>query len=474
MESFERMGYWWLPGEPGKPIDEIPQKAIPGKLSFDPVTGGMLSLLGNLDSDDPYGTKAGKQFDIIQGFASGSNGWITLLLCYVNSRTTGSAISETVLGVRYIFAGYSYWFDSVEDIVFESLSVEYTYLNDWLSQKNIDIDMSYGNQKGLKSYSAKYTEPDPIEIPLDNKKITIWAKFGWKTSMTEVSIRDEYRISITPEEPVRFFEYPKYINFHLPNFLTLATGHTNFPLNVSGLVSEDRGGMSIYFKIMGFTEKASRLTPWPMLFTYEDVKEVLPKYLSNWIRKSEKLEATYNLYFREHYSKLIVLDSELLSLAQALEAYHRNVFGGEYLTKDEYEPIRIALIKAIPNHVDSSQRDALEGSLKYGNQYSLRTRLKYICGEFLAELNEDLRRLLGDSTDFIHRLVETRNYFTHRDGDPNADVVSDDELYRFTRKMRMLLQICFLKEMGFPAAEITRLLNENQEYQHLTRQRSAK
>ena len=473
MESFEHMGYWWLPEEPSEPIGEIPQTAIPGKLSFDPATGAVLELLGNLDTEGPYGMNLWKKFEIIQGFVSGSDHCVTLQGCYVTSASLGSTLSETKLIVNYIFTGYRYWFDSIDDIVFEYLSVGYTYLNDWMFQKNFDFDMTRTDYKRMMDYSVSYTTPEPIEIPLDNATIELWSASGTSSTITEVSLTDEYRITITPQEPIRLFEYLKFINFHLPNFLTLATGHTNFPLNVSGRVSEDRGRMSIHYKVTGYTEKTDRLTPWPMLFAYNDVKEDLPRYLANWIRKSEKLEATYNLYFREHYSKLIVLDSELLSLAQALEAYHRNVYGGEYRSKEEYEPIRIALIDAIPDCVDNSHRDALEGTLKYGNQFSLRTRLKKVFNEVLSEQSDDLKKLVGNPREFMHRLVETRNYLTHRDGERNSAVLNDDELYEFTRKMRMLMQICFLKEMEFPPSEITRLLNANQEYQHLTKDNKA-
>ena len=250
--------------------------------------------------------------------------------------------------------------------------------------------------------------------------------------------------------------------------MTLATGHTNFPLNVSGIVSEDRGGMSIFYKVWGYVEEARQISPWPMLFTFDDVKECLPKYLSNWIRKSDKLKDSFSLYFRDQFTKGVLLDSEFLNLAQALEAYHRNVYGGEYLSKEEFEPIKIALIDAIPDCVEPSHQDSIVGTLNYGNQYSLRTRLKNLCNEALIKQKDDIKKLLGNVSNFIHRVVETRNYFTHRDGNPGKSVINDNELYKYIRKMRILLQICFLKEMEFTSSEITRLLNANQEYQHIT------
>ncbi len=94
MKGFEHLGYWWLPEEPNEPISGIPDKAIPGKLSFDPKTGGVLELLGNLDVEDPYGMNLWKEFEIIQGFVSGSGKCVTLQGCYETSTSRGGGDCE--------------------------------------------------------------------------------------------------------------------------------------------------------------------------------------------------------------------------------------------------------------------------------------------------------------------------------------------------------------------------------------------
>ncbi|MFM8007571.1 MAG: hypothetical protein ACKO86_22115, partial [Dolichospermum sp.] len=49
MESFERVGEWWLP--------ENPNRKASGILKFEPITGGTLQLIGALvdiqDGDQP-------------------------------------------------------------------------------------------------------------------------------------------------------------------------------------------------------------------------------------------------------------------------------------------------------------------------------------------------------------------------------------------------------------------------------------
>ena len=47
MKSFELNGYWWLPSNP----DNI----IAGTLSFDPINGGFLSLLGSFQNFTKFG-----------------------------------------------------------------------------------------------------------------------------------------------------------------------------------------------------------------------------------------------------------------------------------------------------------------------------------------------------------------------------------------------------------------------------------
>ncbi len=468
MESFEHMGYWWLPQEPNASISGIPETAIPGKLSFDPVNGGMLELLGNLDTEDPYGIHAWKKFEIIQGFVSNSEKCVTLHGCYVTSISLGSTISETRLIVNCIFTGYRYWFDSVEDMVFERLSVGYTYLNDWMFQKNFTRDFTHENYKRMLTYDVRYVSPDPIEITLDKAKIEIAPRLSNKSSIAEVSLTNEYRITITPQEKWTFDDYIQLINFHMPNFLTLATGHTNFPLNLAGLVSEDRGGMSIFFQVPRYVEKRKSITLWPMLFTFEDIRDDLPKYLSNWISKSDMLRPVTEQFFYVRSHKNLALEMKFLSLTRALEGYHRIVCGGAYLTPEEYKPVKEALIDAIPSWIKASHRDKLKGMLQFGYQFSLHKRLEDICIETLGNCAKIAEELIGKPKVFARKVTNLRNVLTHPDIDTARNEISPSDLFDYVRKMQMLLRICFLKEMEFPPNEITRLLNENQEYQNLT------
>lgn len=55
---------------------------------------------------------------------------------------------------------------------------------------------------------------------------------------------------------------------------------------------------------------------------------------------------------------------------------------------------------------------------------------------------------------FIEKVVDTRNYQTHHDEDLKEHSASGKELYHLTQKLKILLEICLLTELGFSSDEI--------------------
>ena len=466
MESFEHMGDWWLPN------DDTNAKEISGKLSFNPESGGLLELMG--DFADPWSESAATHFEIIHGAVlveKRGKYLVTLRDCYVNFSDGVGARRKTNLQVNYIYWTSHFWFNNADDIQFEKIVVDYTYLNDWMPQNNFTSNLERHDKKHMFIKYVRYNSGEPLEIQLDNAKIEIESALRSEEGPTEVSLKQLSRFNITPREKLHFDEYLQIIDFHLPGFLTFATGHANYPLSVEGQLSGDLGviRIHIYYGIPGYKNKKRALGRRELLFSFRDVQDELPKYLSRWIGKSEKLRTVLELYFKSHYERYWDMRTQFLDLARALEAYHRNLYGGKYLSKEEYQPIKNTLIEAIPKSVGQSHEDALRGSLEYGYQYSFRTRLKRVIKEILSEHQDNVRSFVGQPSVFIHKVVQVRNRLTHPDESSDERKVTPDELRDLIPKVKMLLRICFLVEIEFPPAEITRLLNENQEYLQLTK-----
>jgi len=452
MESFEHNGFWWLP--------ESPENKYPGILSFDPINGGHLELI--LGKTHEFFARDGSgKIDIIHGLIQGSR--VTLRGCYFrNGSFSVPGFDEIKILVENIYKGRH--FDKVEDIVFEELSVSYTHLNNWMYHYSSDI---FRMSKDAHDFNVSYNSFAPLSISInDNLDIRLHYHNTKNSSITGVSLQNEARITITSKEKLLFNEYYRLFNLHLPNFLTLATGLTNYPSSIKGTVSDNPRSVSIYYKTLGYVEPRS-ISDMEMLFSFKDVENNLSTYLSNWINKSEELWAVYDEYFQFYHQRYIELKSQFLSFTRALEAYHRNRHKGEYLSCKEYKPLKEELIKTISNlETTKAHKDRLKGAVKYGYEFSLRKRLRMICNEILGGYEEIIEKLLGDSNSFVDKVTDTRNYLTHNLKEPPENAIPDEKLYYYILKMQFLLRICFLVEMGFPPDEIKRLMNRNMEYEY--------
>ncbi len=432
MDSFERKkGIWWLP--------EDPENTYYGALSFDPINGGLLEAMKLSNRNGLFfGRKPREKIDIIHGSVHGS--LVTLRSCYVINlkHDIRSGFSEAQILVNYIYMGHH--FDKVEDIVFEKLSLSYTHLDEWINRGYFSEVNSLENSLHI----------DPIKIQVDKCDIEFWVSRHSKKSRTE--------ISITLKEKNHFDDYLKFIDFHLPNFLTLATERANHPFNIRGIIS-DRRSSRIYYPISGYEDKP-RLNSYMMLFTFKDVEAHLETCLSNWISKSEELWPAYDEYFKHYYySRYIDPKSQFLSYTRALEAYYRKMYGGCYLNDEEYKPIKEKLVETIGNlQIEKPHKDRLKGMVEFGHEFSLRKRIKTLCDDTLSDYKEIIEELLGKSNDFANKVSETRDNLTHNPKKRPENVIPDEELFEYTWRIQMLLRLCFLVQMKLPPDKIKQLI----------------
>ena len=144
------------------------------------------------------------------------------------------------------------------------------------------------------------------------------------------------------------------------------------------------------------------------------------------------------------------LEHRFLSLIQAIESFHQRIYGGEYLSDENYKKVYDTLVNAIPNGVKIDFKESLENKLKYGNEFSLRKRLK----EIFDKYQEILNVFIENKNTFIEKVVDTRNYQTYHDEDLKERSASGKKLYHLTQKLKILLEICLLTELGFSSEEI--------------------
>ena len=263
-----------------------------------------------------------------------------------------------------------------------------------------------------------------------------------------------------------------YIDRYLRDFLNIVAGKPNYPFNISCMSPYDSKQLvKVFYRIPGYDPDTYRRVEVSFTVDYELIQLRFPSLLKTWIEKSMALRSASDLYFKRYYLSNIDVETQFIFLVQAVEAYHRSLHKDVYIEPDDYEPLREILELVITFQVKAefvqtwshheydagkiqSLMQKLNDTIKHGNQYSLRKRLNVIRSEILKGNQKIVKEMLENPSDFVNRVAETRHFLTHRLLERNEHVLKRSEFPDYVRKLRKLLRLCFLVEMGLEPEEI--------------------
>lgn len=461
----EYQGQWWLPGKE--------KNRLPGTLSFNAQTGrALLNLIGSF-SDLPSALSSRTE-QMILGFST-SGKKLSLYRCApLNANLSFPGIPSIKYDVLRVFVGVH--FGDPEEIKFKEISVSFSNSGDWLGATGIkhSLSISEENQK----FSLEYTPQKIVETEI-NEELSLEVLHRatgqppkHSIDLTEAGIKESvhFRLVASTEQCFNWFLEKIHL---LANFLTLGVGLPIFPLAVDGLSEkaileltngDRRHERIIIFYLMAERPKLERKRTWDrMLFAYGHIASDFPDMIKNWFAKAELLEPVYDLYFGTLYNSSMYVQHEFLSLAQALETYHRRAFKGRYADDAEYKNVHEALVRAIPETISPEFRESLKGKLLYGHEYSLRKRMKDILGKHKGLLPY----VILDTSKFVSNVCDTRNYLTHYDQGLESRALKGNELYILGQKVKFVIELCLLSELGLPNEVINKRLSEDSRYDHV-------
>lgn len=453
IEEFEYTGLWWLP--------ETPEKQICGTLRFTPIEGAVLELMDSF-IDAKTKVRIGLPEVIIGRSSYGKD--ITLYKCRLKSY---SGFQES-FRADVVFIGAH--FQKSEDIKFKSIDVHYSHLDEWTNISGF-VDIQYPRDGEVV---IKYKRPDPIKVSInDDCEISIIIQPEEYPShhivQKEVTIKQKTYIKIKTSGEKSFEEYEE-IMYQIQNFLSLGVWREPVhPLTIRG-ITEANKEVEISYELIDIPKVDKTILPMDMLFTFGDIFDRFDVFLRNWFKqaKPSELKPTHDLYFGTLYIPLMYRESHFLSLAQAVESFHRRKYRGKYLSDGDYKEIPGVLVNAIPLAVKKDFKNSLENKLKYSNEFSLRKRLKEIFDEYQHEIPGVFIKNKGT---FIDNVVDTRNYLTHYDKDLKERAASGNAIFHLTQELKMLLEICLLSELGFSSEEIedssSKILRRYRQYESI-------
>lgn len=459
MDTFEYSGEWW----------DLRDPAIrwTGTLRFDPVEGAVLTVT-DPTQEIPAGQALAeafgrtlREYDAILGETTAGKA-ISLLRCFDKSAGGGGWPPRP--RSRKIFANavlVGFHGDGRDPLV-SGASALFRHANVWWNQSGITVDPPVK----WPDASVQYKRPSPVEVfangDLKIKICATLASLSFRADPSgEYTLREEVRVELTSKTP-RPLSVVEEMMHACQDLLSIACQQycDMERLTVIEPVAE-RPQTATFHAIPIFKNRGEvrDLHSSDLLFTFTDIKDNADKIFDAWLTNAAVLRPIRALYFSAIYSPNY-LEGRFLALVQGVEGFHRRFRGGLYMDPTVFEEAVAPLISAIPTNLESSHRTALRNRLKYGNEYSLFKRLTLLFDEHKMALV----KIVPKAGHLVEPIVTRRNELTHFPPDSRSTPIDVEEWLRHNFVLRLLLEFCFLKTMGFAADEIARLVDRRDEY----------
>lgn len=454
MDNIEFRGQWWLP--------DTPEDTVAGVLSFSQKKGGKLELIGSFDSvfDKGHG-----EHPIILGTTVDGK-LVTLQKCWETKRVAPfPGFESTDYLVHFIFVGDH--IPTEEAIRFNKLQAKFTYLYDWVHITGVSREVLDGGQK----VQFTYTIPDDISIAMPEAKLDITFGANFKSNYDLSHITEGASIYIEFDQDKDFYELSKGYLFPLGALVSLGTtkaGYVEELFLFRGDVPTPDKFLTAYYSQQFYQPKVKAQLHRPdMLFTLADIYENLETKINNWLSASAKLDSVLHLLRRTRISPELFLELRFLSLAQAIETYHRFTRNNHVVSTDEHE----ARVWNILIGLSEPDEEWLRQILTHANEPRLAQRLNELLIENKDVINPQINNPQDSNTrrsKFVRRITGTRNYYTHFDKAREAEASKGAELYYLTEKLTILLEACLLGELGVSPDQQPELFRQNDRYNRLT------
>jgi hypothetical protein len=461
VEAIEKFGLWWIPGRE--------HRTIGGILTFNREDGIRLGLGGTLftaeehDAAQRYALPVSIVYGTVEQLGAitlwdgheANTAWIDGEIYKQEIRANGMLVGAHVSSPAFMRL--------------TRIRVSFRYLLDWLGTYGFDHRLNSNPGNDEPNYTLTYREPDPIVIELADARLTVGhALSASRTDLYLMSQQQIPWIEFAPMDPIQLGDaFRRYVR-PMQDFLTLVIGR---PVQIETVdifcpdITTSGGAekpVRLYRDLTYWDDDPKR-APY-MLLRRVDVADRLADTLQRWFRVADRLDSVCDLYFSVLYRPQTYLENKFLNLVQALESFHSRTRENKDLPTHEHRKRVAAIAEASPEQY----RDWVRRKLQHANQPSLSDRL----GELIGEYDDLFHPVVRDRKVLIDRIVATRNYYTHFTRDRRQVAAIGDELRYLNHMMSLLIQACFVGELGFSGVDVHKILADSMEFRLALRQYS--
>lgn len=458
-ETFEIDGYWWLP-------DSSIEDSTHGTVYFEPEIGIRLEIDGSpikqdLVAEGIYHFKSiprREKFPAIFGFTKDGRR-IYLLNCVgIGKKVNRPGYEVSIYEAEYLLVSQDeFLFNNVEELKFQAFNINFTHLEEWVALSPI-LQESGKDENGDYYVQTQFVFKRPMLVPIFEfsdyslsftfsidppSHLTIKEKI-WRQA-TYFDLEPHYpQTLLWLIEKVKSFQY----------LTSILLGEAVYPCIIKAFGEKTDKKAYVYYAVPR-ERWVETIEPYHILLSAYELGDQLGKVCNLWFEREEFIKPLSDNYLGIIYNKQLPVLG-FLSLTQALEGYHRKRIGGQYFTEEEYEPFREVLNNAVSSfQISASEKQKnlrdmkqslIKGCIRYGYQYSLLKRLK----DLWATLDEELHSFFNFDKEYLRKIKDTRNYYTHYDPDDEPKALKGSDLQRANVRLTSLVLLLILRELEIP------------------------
>lgn len=446
-------GVFWLP--------EHPNQAIAGHLLF---SGGKIRL--ELHGAFPgFEGVLGTTYPLVLGV--GGSKYLTLYRAYSSGAQIGALLQQH-LSIGLVFLGAHF---TEDELSFAEVKFNTDHLADWAARSG--IVHSNPPPKDLR-WQVGFGHPEPVVADLGDRGIVkIFYEGGMRIQQGSVELSESPRIIGTPAQAVGHQQLLSDFLFPFRDLLTFATmspayleevvinsPHATFTLPSGVEHQVDIELRHAFLQPEDRDRALDRLYPNRMLFTLADWPGDFSSLIQNWLHISSTHASSMNLLMGLAYAPPRWEATYVLTLAQALEAYHRTALTESGGTSAAIES-KARVVKTVKPVLTPEDWKWLTSQLQHAGDPSLRTRLCE-CASRVATIIDPM---VPDLVLFSKDLGKLRNTYSHFGaGGSGGEEARRD--YALARQAYWVLVTNYLLDLGFTEEQVRSLVNRNQVFQH--------
>ena len=441
MNQFESSGTWFL--------DDDLSNSVPGTLHYD-SEGLNLKLLGSFRERWSTGVE---RYPTIRGVVDGNpyGAFVTLIDCIrKQSRSNMVGVTSETIRCGRATIGTTHLPD--KKLYFKTLQLRFSYLNDWVGQTGIKFNVIGGTD-----YSINYSRPESVSVAFGDKELRLVSSIRASHGMHDASLDEETLILV---EPIGEYVPEELGGDHiqiLQNLLTFATDTANEIEDITYYGTEDDRGLHpeyhlVFDPIFRTKKEKDTLHASDMLFTLSDAQSQGLNIFQNWLDFTMRERSFCTVFFANLFAEPRYLNDKFTSLMRAFTLLSTS--------KSEISERTKLFVGDVIASLDSRFGDDDRQFLCHIIPTGAEIEMPFYLLRLLEENADTMGTLIEDAPGFVRSVFDTLDFFERRSEGRRPHIQGANLLHAML-KIRVLVKIVVLKELGFDEKAVRSLILRN-------------